>query len=123
MDASARASSHRSRLAGRGALVVAMTLAAVVLASAAQAETVTIEASAALADRSEAALDGALDRAIETTIRSAAAMGFTMVRFDRAIVLEDRVVVRIVASDSAGDDVEEADVPLPAPGKAPGTLL
>jgi hypothetical protein len=107
---------------GHGILVVMMTLAAVLLASAAQAETITIEASAALADRSEAALDGALDLAIETTIRSAAAMGFTMVRFDRAIVHEDRVVVRIVASDS-GDDVEEADVPLTAPGKAPGTLL
>ena len=42
-----------------------------------------------------------LGRAIETTIRSAAAMGFTMVRFDRAIVLDDRVVVRIVASDGS----------------------
>src|SRR5262245_50191016 len=100
MDDSARASrQQRSRLIGRGALVAVLTLAAVFLAGGAQAETVTIEASAALADRTDAALDGALGLAIETTIRSAAAMGFTMVRFDRAIVLDDRVVVRIVASD------------------------
>src|SRR5262245_24200236 len=106
MDGSARASRPRSRLAGRGGLVVVLTLAAAVfLAGGAQAETVTIEASAALADRSDAALDGALGLAIEATIRSAAAMGFTMVRFDRAIVLDDRVVVRIVAGDSAEDDV------------------
>jgi hypothetical protein len=100
-----------------------MTLATLLLGCAAHAETVTIEASAALADRTDAALDGALGRAIETTIRSAAAMGFTMVRFDRAIVLDDRVVVRIVASDGAEDDVQEADVPLRGPGQAPGTLL
>ncbi len=123
MDGSARVSSQRSRPARRGALVVVMTLAGVLLGCAAHAETVTIEASAALADRTEAALDGALGRAIETTIRSAAAMGFTMVRFDRAIVLDDRVVVRIVASDGAETDVEEADVPVPGPGQGPGTLL
>ena len=82
---------------------------------------ITIEASAALADQSDAALDGALGLAIEAGIRGAAAMGFTMVRFDRAIVHDDRVVVRIVASDSADDDVEEADTPLPS--LAPGTLL
>jgi hypothetical protein len=112
-----RPSGHTHRIGGsRCVLVAALTLAGVLLGSAAQAETVTIEASAALTDRSEAALDGAIGLAIETTIRSAAAMGFSMIRFDRAIVLEDRVVVRIVASDSAGDDVEEADTPLPAPG-------
>jgi hypothetical protein len=100
-----------------------MTLAALLFACPAHAERVTIEASAPLTDRTEAALDGALGSAIETTIRSAAAMGFTMVRFDRAIVLDDRVVVRIVASDSPDQDVEEVDVPLPAPAHAPGTLL
>src|SRR5262245_11608546 len=105
MDGSARASSGRSPLAHRGVLVAVMAFAAVLLGGPAHAETVTIEATAALADKSDAALDGALGLAIETTIRSAAAMGFTMVRFDRAIVHDDRVVVRIVASDNADDDV------------------
>ena len=121
MDGSARASSRSLPLARPGVLVAVMAFAAVLLSGPAQAETVTIEASAALADRSDATLDGALGLAIETTIRSAAAMGFTMVRFDRAIVHDDHVVVRIVASDSADDDVEEAETPLPA--LAPGTQL
>ena len=121
MDGSVRASSRRSRVARRGVLVAVMAFAAVWLGGPAHAETVTIEASATLADKSDATLDGALGLAIETTIRSAAAMGFTMVRFDRAIVHDDRVVVRIVASDSADDEVEEAETPMPS--LAPGTLL
>jgi hypothetical protein len=52
-----------------------------------------------LSDHSPEALERAIKEALDTTVQGATAMGFSWVRLDSARVLEDTVIVRMVASD------------------------
>jgi hypothetical protein len=56
-----------------------------------------------LSDHSPETLQRALKKALDTTVQGATAMGFSWVRLDGARVLENAVIVRMVASD---DDSE-----------------
>jgi hypothetical protein len=81
---------------------VAMLLALVVPTTAG-ARVVKFETSAALPDHSENAIDGAFENALDTCVRGAVAMGLTSIWLDRAIVMTDKVVVKMTASDEDTD--------------------
>jgi hypothetical protein len=86
----------------RGFVVVAL-LATLIAPAMAVARIVTIEATAALPDRSDRAIEGALETAVDTCVRGAAAMGLTSIWLDRALVLTDKVVIKMTASDEDAD--------------------
>lgn len=75
------------------------------LAAPAWARTVKIETAVPLSDHSPEMLERAIKKALDTTVSRATAMGFSWIRLDGARVLEDAVVVRMVATD---DDSEDA---------------
>jgi len=79
--------------------VLAMLLALWAAAPAA-AFTTRIEATAPLPDRSQAAIEAALMEAMAAAARSALAMGFPWVSIERTRVLEDRVSVELLATDT-----------------------
>src|SRR5258706_8540106 len=78
-------------------------LLAVVAPVTAWARVVTIETTAALPDRADQAIEGALETAVDTCVRGAAAMGLTTIWLDRALVLTDKVVIKMTASDETAD--------------------
>src|SRR5262245_32313394 len=81
-----------------------MALLATLIAPAmASAKIVTIEATAALPDLSDKTIEGALESAVDTCVRGAAAMGLTSIWLDRALVLTDKVVIKMTASDEEVD--------------------
>ena len=57
-----------------------------------------------LSDHSPETLERAVKEALDTTVRGATAMGFSWIRLDGVRVLEDAVVVRVVASDDHSED-------------------
>ncbi len=65
---------------------------------------VKLETAVALTDRSEPAVDAAIRQAVETAVRGVAAMGLSTLRFNQAVVLSDRVVVSLLATDEVEDD-------------------
>ncbi|MBI2527154.1 MAG: hypothetical protein HYV93_14370 [Candidatus Rokubacteria bacterium] len=80
------------------------------------ATVVVIETAAALEDLSEQSLDSAITRAVEASIGRAAAMGLSTIWLDQAVLLTDRVVVRMVATDEGADDDEAAGTAGAVPG-------
>ena len=78
-------------------------LLAIVVPATAWARVVTIETTAALPDRSDQSIEGALENAVDTCVRGAAAMGLTSIWLDRALVLSDKVVIKMIASDESAD--------------------
>src|SRR5256712_8867962 len=66
-----------------------------------------IEAEEPLPDRSDQAVEGALQGALDRCVRGATAMGLSWIWLDRALVLTDKVIVSMVATD---DDVDDDDV-------------
>jgi hypothetical protein len=86
----------------RGFVVVAV-LATLIAPAMASAKVVTIEATAALPDLSDRTIEGALESAVDTCVRGAAAMGLTSIWLDRALVLTDKVVIKMTASDEEAD--------------------
>jgi hypothetical protein len=83
--------------------VVMVLLVLIVAPGMAVARVVTIEATAALPDLSDRAIEGALETAVDTCVRGAAAMGLTSIWLDRALVLTDKVVIKMTASDEDAD--------------------
>jgi hypothetical protein len=79
--------------------VVMVLLVLIIAPGMAVARIVTIEATAALPDVSDRAIEGALETAVDTCVRGAAAMGLTSIWLDRALVLTDKVVIKMTASD------------------------
>jgi hypothetical protein len=75
------------------------------LTAPAWARTVKIETAVPLSDHSPETLERAIREALDTTVQGATAMGFSWIRLDGARVLENSVVVRMVATD---DDSEDA---------------
>jgi hypothetical protein len=64
-----------------------------------------------LSDHSPETLERAIKEALDTTVQGATAMGFSWVRLDGARVLEDAVVVRIVASDDDSENTPDEEGP------------
>ncbi len=97
----------------RRLLCVALALALVTPAPA-WARVVKIETSAPLSDHSDGAIEQALKGALDTCVRGATAMGLSWIWLDRALVLTDKVVVLMIATD---EDIEdEGDVRVLDPG-------
>jgi len=76
-------------------------------AAPAWARVVKIETTEPLADHSDKAVEGALKGALDRCVRGATAMGLSWIWLDRALVLTDKVIVSMVATD---DDVDDDDV-------------
>jgi hypothetical protein len=83
------------------ALMMALTWA-----SAAEARVVKFQTSSPLPDRSDRSIEQALERAVDTCVRGATAMGLSSIRLDDAAVRSDRVVVRMIATDEDAEDEE-----------------
>jgi hypothetical protein len=64
-----------------------------------------------LSDHSPETLQRAIKEALDTAVQGATAMGFNWVRLDGALVLEDAVVVRMVASDDDSENTRDEEGP------------
>lgn len=85
--------------------LVAASLLAAALVTPAWARTVRFEATVPLVDHSEAAVNAAIQQAVETSVQGATAMGLSWIWVDGARLLSDSLVVRMVATDEdPGDD-------------------
>jgi len=94
----------------KGFAIVAF-LATLTAPAIASAKVVTIETTAALSDLSDRTIEGALENAVDTCVRGAAAMGLTSIWLDRALVLTDKVVIKMTASDEDADQSAAKDRP------------
>jgi len=95
-------------------LVLALILVGT-LVSPSFAQMALIAATAPLADHAEVTVNAAMKQAIHTAMRGAAAMGLPHMHLRRALVLQDAVLVQIVAADTdASDDLDMTD-PTPEP--------
>jgi hypothetical protein len=65
---------------------------------------VKIETAVPLSDHSPETLERAIKEALDTTVQGATAIGLGWIRLDGARVLEDSVVVRMVAADDDDED-------------------
>jgi len=72
------------------------------------ARVVKIETSAPLSDHSDQGIEQAVKGALDTCVRGATAMGLSWIWLDRAVVLQDKVVVQMIATDEEVED--EGDV-------------
>lgn len=88
-------------------------LLVIVAPATAWARVVDIETTVALPDHSDQAIEGALENAVDTCVRGATAMGLTSIWLNRALVLTDKVVIKMTASDEAVDPRPVVD-PRPA---------
>jgi hypothetical protein len=86
--------------------LVALGMATIVAVSPAWARVVRMQTVVSLTDRSDPAVKQALREAFDTSLRGAVAMGFSRIRVDAIQVLQDTVVLAMVATD--GDDDDEA---------------
>ena len=87
-------------------LVAAALVMTVLWVSAASARVVRMETSVSLTDRSDPAIKQALMEAFDTSMRGAVAMGLPHIRVDGIQVLQDAVVLAMIATDE--DDDNEA---------------
>ena len=85
-------------------LTLLMALATV---SPASARVVVLQASAALEDHTEPAIELAFREALDIVVSGALAMGLSSLRVDRARVLEDVVILSVVATDEEVDEAEQ----------------
>jgi hypothetical protein len=96
-----------------------MTLGLVVLvAPPGWARVATIETTAPLGDHSEASIKAAVTEAVQTALRGAVAMGLSRVHLNHALVLDDAVVIQLLAADAdeealPDESAPEADQPEP----------
>ena len=84
-------------------LVAALLIAAAV-ASPAWARVVRMQTVVNLTDRSDPAVKRAVKEAFDISLRGAVAMGFARIRVDEIQVLQDVVVLAMVATDEDNDD-------------------
>lgn len=99
-------------------LVIVLGLSStLLLAGPAVAGTALLKATALLQDRSEHSVRTAILEAIEVGVRRAVAMGLPWVHIRPPLLMEDRVIVEIVATDAAPEDEGQ---PGPQPGGQSG---
>jgi hypothetical protein len=79
------------------------------LAAPAWARIVKIETAVPQSDPSPETLERALKEALDIIVQGAAAMGFSFIRLDGARILDNSVVVRIVATDDESEDPPGAE--------------
>lgn len=103
------------RLGRIGCVALLLALAA---PAATWARVVKIETTTPLADHSDQAVEQALRDALDSCLQRATAMGLSWIRLDRAMVLTDKVVVLMVASDDAVED-DDVKVFEPTPPARP----
>jgi hypothetical protein len=82
---------------------------AIVAVSPAAARVVRIQTAVNLPDRSDPTIKQALLDAFDTSLRGAVAMGLTHIRVDEVHVLQDVVVLAMVASDERDEDEASDD--------------
>lgn len=100
-------------------LAVALLLILAV-ASPGTARVARIETTAALEDHAAQSVNMALKEAVNVAVKGAVAMGLPWVKISQAFVLEDRVAVRILATDTAPDDGDQ-EGPEPDAEPSPGS--
>ena len=93
------------RILGSFMLALLLALATALPAS---ARVVLLQTSATLEDHSEWAIERALRDALEVAMSGALAMGLSSMRVDRARVLDDAVVIWVVATDEEVDEPDDA---------------
>jgi hypothetical protein len=93
----------------RSLCIAAMLGAVLVPAGPAWARTVRLEATAPLQGASDPAIERALTSALDRCVRRATAMGLAWIWLDNAAVLENKVVVQMVATDEEPDEGQEGD--------------
>lgn len=74
------------------------------LAASSVARVSAIQTRAALADQSEASITDAVNAAVDLAILSALAMGLPRLQLNRAELLDDTVLVEILAADDDADN-------------------
>ena len=90
---------------GFAGLVMAVLVATATLSvSPAWARTVRFETAVNLTDRTEPAIKQALMEAFDTSMRGAVAMGLSHIRVDRIQILQESVVLAMIATDEDDDD-------------------
>jgi hypothetical protein len=77
------------------------------------AQVAVITTTAPLADHSEVTVDAAVKLAIQTAARGAVAMGLPHLRLHRALILQDAVMVEVVAADADASDDSPSTDPTP----------
>lgn len=87
----------------------AVVMATVVAVSPASARVVRLETAVSLSDRSDPTIKQALMEAFDTCLRGAVAMGLAHIRVDGVRVLQDAVVLAMVATDEADEDEAAGD--------------
>jgi hypothetical protein len=80
-------------------LIMAVGLV-VLVASPSWARMATIETTAPLGDHSAASIKAAVIEAVRTALRAAMAMGLSRVHTSHALVLQDAVVIQLLAADA-----------------------
>lgn len=80
------------------------------LASPALATMAAIETRTPLSDHSEEGIRSAIEKAVKASAKAAAAMGLPRLALDKALVFEDSIIVRVLASDESGASDEDAAV-------------
>lgn len=70
--------------------------------------TVEIEATAPLADRTDAAVELAFEGTLDTCVSRATGMGLPRIRFQRVALVGDLLILQIVATDDDALDEDEA---------------
>ena len=107
-------------------IAVAVALLTLSTAAPVQAQGAAIETTAPLADKSEASINAALDSALESAVRGAAAMGLTRVEILSVYVGDSFVAVQVIAAAQPPDsDTEGTSERAPSPyrpRKAPHDL-
>jgi len=82
-----------------------------------------IQTMAPLQDHTAHSIRDALEDAVKSAVKGAAAMGLSTVKLNQALVLEDMVTVQIVATDKEPqeqDDQNSEKGPSPVPGEGFG---
>jgi hypothetical protein len=82
-------------------------LLALVTPGSSAATVVRIENTAALDDHSDRAIGRAIEQAVERSTRGATTLGLASVQLEDAVVLSDRVLVRVVARDAAAEQAQD----------------
>ncbi len=112
----------RSAQAVRSALGVLAVVLVLAFATPCPAQVAVIEATAPLPDRSEGSIMTAIAAAVAAAAEQALALGLPWAAISQARVLEDRVTVEILATDTdpaAEGEMERAPGGTPGPGPNP----
>jgi hypothetical protein len=78
------------------------------LSSPALATMAAIETRTPLSDHSEQGIRSAIEGAVKASAKAAAAMGLPRLALDKALVLKDSIIVRVLATDESGGSDEDA---------------